>query len=406
MGKPRRNYEAMIKMEMEKYNDIVILPIQENMNRGKTHAFYTWASENAWVPPAYFDSEVQPQKFTYADERSLPPALAHHDPALARSDAAGQMWTRPDFVLKADDDTFIMIAELEARLRVELHSTEKNATDYWDNPPIEYLVVDGTSSAVPANHTFVPKPPRTSLLPRYTPPPSDPLIYWGYLIKNRFMGGEVYALSWSLVNWVAQNDKVKATVSGAEDKVTAKWMNMHPRREEVRWKSERCWIYNHPRTNTVYSHGFLFPSEVMRVRAALMSYVGTAPHDILSSPWLSVIGANAPTPEAWAQSSVSTFGTRYTPPLPDLSPRQAVEALVEGSEMSFLREGSPMTESYAWTHREGRARRYNGKRLGGTVAVHFIKDSAMFLETALALLEGDETTEAETKEALGEEESS
>lgn len=46
------------------------------------------------------------------------------------------------------------------------------------------------------------------------------------------------------------------------------------------------------------------------------------------------------TPSAWAHSSVSTFGVRYTPPLPDLSPAHGAEALVEGSDMSTLREGT------------------------------------------------------------------
>lgn len=131
-----------------------------------------------------------------------------------------------------------------------------------------------------------------------------------------------------------------------------------------------------------------------------MSYLGTTPRDVLASPWLSAIGANAPTPSAWAHSSVSTFGQRYAPPLPDLSARQTVEGLVEGSEMSLLREGSPMTTEYAWTHREGRARRYEGKRVGGTVVVHFIKNHAWYLETALALLEGEEVTEAEGKAVM------
>lgn len=42
---------------------------------------------------------------------------------------------------------------------------------------------------------------------------------------------------------------------------------------------------------------------------------------------------------SWAHSSVSTFGVRYNPPLPDLSIKNSVEALVEGSDMSRLREG-------------------------------------------------------------------
>lgn len=54
-----------------------------------------------------------------------------------------------------------------------------------------------------------------------------------------------------------------------------------------------------------------------------------------------------------------------------------------------------MTPEYAWAHREGRRKRYKGMRVGGTVAVHFIKKHMWFLETALALLEGDERSEHE-----------
>jgi len=92
---------------------------------------------------------------------------------------------------------------------------------------------------------------------------------------------------------------------------------------------------------------------------------------------------------------VSTFGVRYTPPVPGLTTSQGVEALVEGSDMSMIREGSPMTPEYAWTHREGRKKRYESKRVGGTVVVHFIKKNKWFLETALALLEGEEYSEFE-----------
>lgn len=130
---------------------------------------------------------------------------------------------------------------------------------------------------------------------------------------------------------------------------------------------------------------------------------------------------HAGTPASWAHSSVSTFGVRYTPPLPDLSTVHSVEALVEGSDMSMLREGmdgsrlklsfrrtsltfvlflgSPMTPEYAWTHREGRKARYESKRVGGTVVVHFIKKNMWYLETALALLEDEELSESERYES-------
>ena len=60
--------------------------------------------------------------------------------------------------------------------------------------------------------------------------------------------------------------------------------------------------------------------------------------------------------------------------------------------------GSPMSHEYAWKNREGRLARYEGKRVGGTVAVHFIKKNMWYLETALALLEGDDHSEAEKYE--------
>lgn len=61
----------------------------------------------------------------------------------------------------------------------------------------------------------------------------------------------------------------------------------------------------------------------------------------VSAPSVSPVGSvNGGTPSAWAHSSVSTFGVRYDPPLPELSPAHGVEALVEGSEMSMLREGA------------------------------------------------------------------
>jgi hypothetical protein len=40
-------------------------------------------------------------------------------------------------------------------------------------------------------------------------------------------------------------------------------------------------------------------------------------------------------------------------------------------------------------------KRYEEKRVGGTVVVHFIKKNMWYLETALALLEGEEYSESE-----------
>lgn len=149
-----------------------------------------------------------------------------------------------------------------------------------------------------------------------------------------------------------------------------------------------------------YSHGFLFPSEATRARKSIVSYLSSFPsanEEPDSAPSVSQASLDLGSPVAWAYSSVSTFGARYSPPISDLKVKEGVEALVEGSEMSYVKEGGSVTVSEAWARREGRQERYEGKRVGGTTAVHFIKKNPWFLETALALLESDELTEREGK---------
>ncbi|KAG5647962.1 hypothetical protein DXG03_006996 [Asterophora parasitica] len=407
LGQPRKDWERRIQLEMETYNDIIILPITENMNSGKTHTFFSWAAINAWVPPVYSNSTISPPLFSYSNHTASPPNLAPHDSFLAWQDqhlGTAQSWVRPDFVAKVDDDSFVMLAELETRLRVELHAQPRAN---HDSTAPQFSPTPSTDSPAPTANTTVddlaltPQDLQHHPLVGISAPQAvnDPLIYWGYLVTNRlhkFMAGELYALSWSLVDWVAKDPAVKGLTRGAEDKQTAKWMKLHPRSSQVRWASERCWIYDHPRSGTVYAHGFLYPSEATRVKRSMLSYLDNLSLiDMLTSPTNAIGGSTPPTPAAWAYSSVSTFGVRYVPPLPELSTKHSVEALVEGSDMSMIREGSPMTPEYAWTHREGRRKRYEGRRVGGTVVVHFIKKNIWYLETALALLEGEEQSEFE-----------
>lgn len=236
------------------YNDIVILPVSENMNSGKSHAFFTWAASNAWVPPVYSNDTTTPDNLSYSNQTSSIPRLAKHDPILAHRNQDSENplpWVRPDFVLKADDDAFVMLAELEARLRVALHSPRKelpadtkNSTVALQSYHLEPTSFEDISQSPNADsHSLS----TTSSEPNFT----DPLIYWGYRVKNRFMAGELYGLSFSLVQWVSKDPEVKSLTRGAEDKQTSKWMRLHPRAQEVRWVSERCWIYDHPRAGTV-----------------------------------------------------------------------------------------------------------------------------------------------------------
>ena len=194
----------------------------------------------------------------------------------------------------------------------------------------------------PAQHALVSRA-AAAAVNGSAPAAADPLVYWGYLVKQRFMAGELYALSWALVTYAATDAGVRQHLRGAEDKQTASWMRIHPRADAVRWVSERVWIYDHPRAGTVYSHGFLFPSEASRVRKGLKSYKELSassavdPKAALGEP---AQGASLPVPTEWAASSVSTFGTRYAEPVSGLAARESVEALVEGSEMSRLYDGA------------------------------------------------------------------
>lgn len=141
-------------------------------------------------------------------------------------------WVRPDFIIKADDDSFVMLAELEAHLRVEMH-TESPPKRYKHQPELV---------APPANHS-VPTIP--------VAPNDDPMIFWGYPVKNRFMAGELYALTHTLVDWISKDKDVAANVRGAEDQITSRWVRWHPRSQDVRWVRERCWVYDHPKAGTV-----------------------------------------------------------------------------------------------------------------------------------------------------------
>lgn len=73
------------------YNDVVVLDVEENMNQGKTHAYFKWASENATIP-VYYQKEID--------------------------GAVGVGFKKADYVVKADDDAFLVLSELERHLRI------------------------------------------------------------------------------------------------------------------------------------------------------------------------------------------------------------------------------------------------------------------------------------------------
>lgn len=275
LGKPRKHWERRVQLEAESmsntltsaqiltsgcaaYNDMIVLPIAENMNSGKTYSFFSWASTEAWVPsvPTNSTFRTPAPSFSYSNTtagKHIP--LAKHDPLVVQQEwlQTGEQtpWVRPDYVVKVDDDSFVMLAELETRLRVELHRRGHRQDDnevLRSRDPSSDTTTEVEHDASSSASAFT-----EIISPRATPPPSlnDPLIYWGYLVKNQFMAGELYSLSWGIVEWIRNDPTVKGMTKGKEDKQVAKWMRLHPRAQEVRWVSERCWIYDHPRAGTV-----------------------------------------------------------------------------------------------------------------------------------------------------------
>lgn len=133
------------------------------------------------------------------------------------------------------------------------------------------------------------------------------------------MGGECYALSADLVRYVATSTAILPHVRGKEDKKVAQWMNLHPNRTSINWVSEHCWVYDHPKAGTAYSHGFLFPDYVEKIK--------TEARRGLSDQEIARRGGEH---RAKSYSSVSKWRQAYIPPRDDLTMEEEVEALIEG----------------------------------------------------------------------------
>ncbi|KAG0146490.1 hypothetical protein CROQUDRAFT_671115 [Cronartium quercuum f. sp. fusiforme G11] len=250
IGKPKIQNVRKIALEIETFNDIVILDIDENMNRGKTYAYFRWAAENGTIPFYYHSKTKSTSNSSSINQADIKVGFK-----------------KADFVVKADDDAFIVLSELERHLRVA---------------------------------------PRTK-------------TYWGYLIRNLFMGGECYALSSDLVDYVATSPEVIKHLTGAEDKKVAKWMRIHPNASSINWVTERCYIYDHPKAGTTYSHGFLFPNQVTKIRQE--GKEGLSSDEIEKRGGINLFQT---------YSTVTRFGQKYVPPKSGMTMEEEVEALIEG----------------------------------------------------------------------------
>lgn len=144
--------------EIKEYHDILPLDIKENMNKGKTYEYF------------YTIAEI-------FNNYNL------------------------DFVIKADDDSYI---------RLDLMEKDLNTTN-------------------------------------------NKMSYWGYLVGNTFMGGECYGLSFDLVKWIHNSNITRKNKYGHEDSQVQKWFVWDKINNNITYETRNCVIHDEITSNTVYS---------------------------------------------------------------------------------------------------------------------------------------------------------
>ncbi|XP_030463229.1 hydroxyproline O-galactosyltransferase GALT3-like [Syzygium oleosum] len=155
--------KIFLALEILRFNDIIILNCTENMNFGKTYTYFS----------------------------SLPDILPR----------------RFDYVMKADDDVYIRLAQLVSSLQP---------------------------------------------LPRQD-------LYYGFVLPcpsmnphEGYMSGMGFALSWDLVEWIASSEIPKHDTFGPEDKLVGRWLNKG-KKARNRFTSKPA-MYDYPGTNGRCSH--------------------------------------------------------------------------------------------------------------------------------------------------------
>ncbi|OEL30745.1 hypothetical protein BAE44_0008229 [Dichanthelium oligosanthes] len=165
---------VFVALEIMRYGDIIVLDCAENMDNGKTYTFFSTVA----------------QAF----------------------DAAGPR-ARYDYVMKADDDTYLRLPALSASLRV----ASREDAYYGLQMPCD-------------RENFYPFPP--------------------------FMAGMGYALSWDLVRWVASSDLARREQDGPEDMWTGRWLNLAGKAKNRYDNAPRMYNYKGSSPDSCFRHGF------------------------------------------------------------------------------------------------------------------------------------------------------
>ncbi|PAN18256.1 hypothetical protein PAHAL_3G189700 [Panicum hallii] len=162
---------VFVALEIMRYGDIIVLDCAENMDNGKTYTFFS---------------------------------------TVARAFNT----TRYDYVMKADDDTYLRLPALAASLR----GAAREDAYFGLQMPCD-------------RENFYPFPP--------------------------FMSGMGYALSWDLVAWVAASDLARREQDGPEDMWTGRWFNLAGKAKNRYDQAPRMYNYKGASPDSCFRHGFV-----------------------------------------------------------------------------------------------------------------------------------------------------
>ncbi|XP_010914303.1 beta-1,3-galactosyltransferase pvg3-like [Elaeis guineensis] len=170
----KEEQRVLVALEIMRYNDIIILNCTENMNSGKTYTYFS-------TLPKLCDG-------THGHDRPY------------------------DYVMKADDDSYLILDNLAESLR------NKSRVDMY------------YGCVLPCDSM-------------------DPF--------HDYMSGMGYILSWDLVEWISTSEIARKHTVGVEDLVTAKWLR-DGNKAKNRYTGKPA-MYDHPDTQprTSCQHEFV-----------------------------------------------------------------------------------------------------------------------------------------------------
>ncbi|KAL6848981.1 hypothetical protein ACP4OV_021564 [Aristida adscensionis] len=169
---------VLVALEILRHGDIIVLDCAENMDNGKTYTFFSTVAR------------------------------------AFNATATGAGRPRYDYVMKADDDTYLRLAALAASLR----GAAREDAYYGLQMPCD-------------RENFYPFPP--------------------------FMSGMGYALSWDLVQWVATSELSRRDREGPEDMWTGRWFNLAGKARNRYDQAPRMYNYKGSSPDSCFRHGFV-----------------------------------------------------------------------------------------------------------------------------------------------------